>query len=221
MTRYNKGQKTYLVIDIETVQLPISDRILAQFERDYSPPRNRKKEELLAEHKVESLAGLKEKMAFRIGGFRPISVGLAVVQDNRITTSTVIADDNAVQLGGRVADAIDKVGDFVFAGYNIDKFDIPGLLWLFSQSNRILKNRIKKWDNVDLCYKPFFGHGGAKDVAEALGIETPLINGEQVDGSFVAKWYDLGDWESIKSYNLQDVEMEARILIETCRVWDL
>lgn len=223
---YTKKRTVDVAFDIETVTLPVTDKDIEEALRDYKPPKNIKDPIKLLHHKenyAENIAvELAEERAFTIDGKRCISVGLGYIDYNLgdVTHIECYASDDTSIIASGVAGYLNQFKDcqLRMVGWNSSNFDMPELLKVMFVGGRPkMFNKISKWDNVDLCYKPF-PRMKLKRTAKAFGL--PLMEGE-MDGSSVAGLYENGDWETIIKYNKHDVWLTGMLAIAASAMVEL
>lgn len=197
--------KIDVVIDIETVTDPVTVEDVQSFMEEYTPPANYKTEEAIAKHRKktesEAIEKIRKERAFHILGKRMVSCALGIADINTGQVAQVESwqgDDLSIITHGIVA-YLNQFKEYRLIGWNHVNFDLPEVIKSFAKTRVRPRFRPLKWDVIDLCNKPFY-RTSLKDAVKAFGLGNP-----ELDGSAVASLYEAGDWETIKSYNEQDV----------------
>jgi len=212
---YAKQKLVNIVMDIETVRLPVTDEERLRFEKEYAPPKNYKDPEKIAAHKEEAATKLDESTAFKLHRNKLISIALGVIGDSDVKGIECFYGDDTEKVLKGALDYLAESGDFRFVGWNCNKFDLPILAKEMGRFGFCLPRRQGKWDTVDLCVYPF-AYTGLKDAARAFGLSVPPI-----DGSDVAELYSKQDWTTIAEYNKSDVRLTGRLFLLASNVWEL
>lgn len=210
---YTQRDKTDLVIDIETLAMPVTQAALDTAMEEYEPPANYKTDEAIAKHKAKFKLGLVDKLSkenmFSIGGKRMISAALARVDHEEgevVDVQSWISDDLAIVTGG-VIEYLNQYRDYRLVGFNHIGFDLPELAKSFYLTGVRPKYKPTKWDLIDLMNHPF-RKGGLKATAQAFGIEISDVN-----GAAVAEMYEQGRLEEIAKYNELDVIITGKLYL--------
>jgi len=211
--------KADVVVDIETLALPISARDVEAYMEEYVPPANYKTAAAILKHREkterEAASKLQQEKQFSLGGKRMISCALGLVDYDKqsvVQLESWASDDLSVITKG-VVSYLDDVGDYRIIGWNHVGFDLPELAKSFWKTKTRPFRKASKWDVIDLCKHPFY-RCRLKDTAKAFGIETLGI-----DGSAVSELYEKGDWETIKKYNEDDVRITGELFLAASTVF--
>lgn len=230
MSYGRKPDLVSVVIDLETVRLPLSEEAKAKFDKEYvdeyKAPKNIKDPAKLEAHRVSweaekadrytaALAERDAKDAFKLYRNRMISCALGVIGEGDVQDiQSWYGDDPAAILKGALS-YLDDVGQFRFVGWNCQKFDLPILAKHMGEAGLRLPRRQGKWDVVDLCVHPF-AYTELKECARAFGLTVPPI-----DGADVARLYEDRQWEDISKYNESDVRLTGRLYLLASNLWEL
>jgi hypothetical protein len=205
--------KTDVVIDIETLALPVSAKEIEEYMEAYAPPANYKTAEAILRHREktekEAVQKLSDDKRFSLGGKRMISCALGLIDMDKqkvVQLESWAGDDLALITKG-IVNYLDDVGDYRIIGWNHVGFDLPEVTKAFWKTKTRPMRRAAKWDVIDLCKHPFY-RCKLKETAKAFGIEVL-----GVDGSMVSDLYEKGDWDTIKKYNEDDVRITGELFI--------
>lgn len=201
--------KVDLVVDIETLVIPVTKEEREAAMAAYVPPANYKSEEALAKHKEEFLKELPQKILddkrFSLGGKRMISAALGRVDNNGVQDIECWCSESLEEITTGFVDYLNSYREYRLIGWNHKKFDLPEIAKSLAKTGVRPKVKPTKWDLIDLCEHPFRGVK-MKEVAKGLGL--PIM---EVDGSNVAELYKEGNFELIKEYNKHDVFLTGSI----------
>lgn len=200
-----------LVLDIETYAVPVAPHVKEFLIGDYEPPKNYKDPEKIAKHREEFMKNLDEQSCFKPYGNKLIAVGMAVVSGEKIVGAEARLGTEE-ELTQFFIDYLNDIGPkFVVIGCNI-KFDLSNLLARVNKFGMSSRNKISKWSEIDLLYKPYSGYS-AKTAALAMGVKIPKFTGADVQ-----QLVDDGKLEEVRQYNHDDVIMESELFICAKRI---
>lgn len=210
---YRQVVKTKLVIDIETIPLPVSQEEINSFIADWKPPGNYKDPEKIEAARLKALETatdeiLKDK-CFSIDGKRMIccALGIADEDENKVVRIESWAGEDLSEITHGVADYINAVGPYQLIGWNHENFDVPELMKAFRLTGARLHNKPSKWDYIDLCKVAFY-RMPLKKTAKAFGLKTLDVSGDDVH-----RLYQEGRWDDIKKYNEHDIYLTGELFL--------
>jgi hypothetical protein len=210
---YNNTPKTNIVIDIETIVHPVSQKDIDKAMEEYAPPANYKTPEAIERHRLKFRENIVEKLIddkrFSIGGKKMICAALGVADEETGDVTEIeswASDDLSVVTVGLV-NYLDRFRDYRLVGWNHVGFDLPEICKSFSLTKVRPRYKPTKWDLLDLSAHPF-KKTKLKDAAKAFGLEIL-----DVDGAAVSRLHEEGRWEDIKTYNEHDVRLTGRLFL--------
>lgn len=223
---YVKQPQVLIPFDIETVSNPVTQEDIDLYMASWEPPKNVTKAETMLAHREKALKEAPEAIAksraFSIDGKRCISLAMGLVSGDSVSDIVSFAGDDISIIGTGFAHYLNefKGSRIRLVGWNSEKFDLPEIIKVMHMSGAYLETPISKWDNIDLCVRPFRGMS-LKTTAKAFGL--PQMEGADgpMDGSSVQGLYDAGDWDAIRKYNEHDVYLTGMLAIAASRLIEL
>lgn len=215
---YSAGTKTDIVIDIETVVLPVTQSEIEEYMADYEPPGNYKDPLKIALHKEDAekncVSKILSEKRFSLEGKRMISAaaGIADHKTDKVTDIQSWGSDDLSIITDGLVQYINSWGQYRLVGFNINSFDLPEIVKSFWKTQKFPNIKPSKWDVVDLINT--FKKGKLKNIAKAFGI-IPL----GLDGSAVDTLYHIGDWKKILEYNEDDVRITGELYIAASKLY--
>lgn len=216
---YRDGPKTDIVIDIETVPLPVSPEEIEEYNKTLEPPANYKDPITILKWREAKMAGaidaLSDKKRFSIEGKRMIScaVGVADHDNHEMKNVTSWASDDLSVITTGLVQYLNQFDEMRLVGWNHQEFDVPEIIKSLAKTGMWIKRPFSKWDMVDLCKSPFRATK-LKTTAKAFGLEVMNVNGGDV-----GKLHEEGNWELIQKYNEHDVILTGMLHLHTSRFW--
>lgn len=214
--KYPQIEAIPVVVDLETIALPLRQEDIEQFESEYEPPSNYKDPEKIEKHKVHALEKFKRDRGFRLGGCQPICIAMCSI----IGTPLRAVDMNStfskspkdiVEFFVNYIDEVDAPIELVT--FNGESFDIPILRQNMHIYNLRLQRPIGKWNKCDL-YLQYGRKYGQKELCRVHGITIP-----EMDGSHVGRLYEEGRYDLIEDYCRADVNAAAELYIDNRRLF--
>lgn len=205
-----------IVLDIETVPVPLSNELKEFLLKGYKPPSNYKDPEKIKAHRDEFIRDLDSSGGFKVYNQMPVSVAFASLDsEGELDIESRITDDSE-ELAQFVHRYLTDAGFYRLVGFNIKGFDIPHLCRLLSQHDLSFPRRLGKWDVVDLCEWPLDRKYKLKEAC--LAFDIPISG---MDGSDVAALWNTGKFREIEEYNREDVKITHQLYTKLSHVYHL
>lgn len=205
-----------VVIDIETVPVPLTPQMRDFLLKSYRPPKTWKDPEKIAEHREEFLNDLDEEGGFKVYQGRPISVAMGISTPGGLVGLESKFSEDGKELGLFVRNYLAEVGVFRLVGANLNSFDLHHLAHLAKLSGKPWVKRLGKWSTLDLLEWPLKYKYRLKEACLAFGINIP-----EHDGGDVAGLYAAGRFDEIEHYNREDIRITHELLQCLAHIYDL
>jgi predicted PolB exonuclease-like 3'-5' exonuclease len=208
----------YLVIDIETIARENIDLTEKKMEIYEEVSQEYKKQETIEAHTQKNFEKYCKTLSLDKATNQIISISL---MHRSFDEPLVIFSNNERDLLTQFVAFLDsfyKKIRFNFAGYNINGFDIPNLVYKIAKYGLTVNYpafTFEKYDNLDIL-DLFGGKGKLKDVLADFGIEGKYGG---IDGSMIQDLWNDHQYDIIKQYSKQDAKIEHDLLLRVLDVY--
>lgn len=213
-----------VVFDIETVALPVPERI-QQGILD-----GKVRVDKVTKDPKKIYEKLKEKYWTQPEGRKPIAIGFALLdmEKREIAETRGCQSESKDELAAFVMDTFTVWPPNKLIGYNSEHFDFPSLERLVRGVKGNLPYGVGRWDHIDMMYKipQFFNNprplkNSPISACSLYGIDD---SNDKTTGADVAKLWDTDRQKGTKvvlSYCLKDVEKTAQLFFKCSKLRNL
>lgn len=202
-----------IFFDIEVIPRPLSDEKREEYLAAWQPPKNIKDPEKIEARKAKYEAELHEKLMFR--GWNQIVSIAAAVDDRMVECKCNPHEDGLIHW---FFDSVSGIDNPRFVGFNIRGFDFLSLAAAAMRHDKAMTRRVHRNQLIDLFDWPLNKQYSLREACQIFGTAQKM---QGMDGSKVKDLWFAENYDTIREYNMRDVEITRDLYYQLSRVYEL